>query len=551
MDQHSVNFAASNPALVEALFQKRDAEDSLLDFIRQGWNSLEPNTEFVDGWAVGAICEHLQAVTSGQITRLLINVPPGCMKSLTTNVFWPSWEWGPRRLPHLRYISASHEKELSIRDNVRGRDLMTSEWYQANWGGAWQFKGDVNAKIKYENTETGWRLASSTGAGLTGNRGDRILLDDPHAVKDLESEAIREDALRWFSETLPTRLNNKQSAIIVIMQRIHMRDVSGLILQSDLDYEHLCLPMEFEPKHRCWTTVPRAGVAPRRLTRFMGEHSVLPEWMDEERLAEASVPQGDSVRPEVPEEYEPKWEERWTPDPRTFEGELLWSERFDEEQVEQLKSAFRAWGGTYAEAGQLQQRPAPRGGGMFQLDDFQYLDALWDDPITWVRGWDLAGSKRKKSAWSVGVKMGLSKGRIVVADVRRFKEKPGEVERIVQATVTSDGHGVVQSFPQDPGQAGLAQKTTYLKLLHGFAIHFSPETGAKEDRATPLAAQAEGGNLYLLRARWNDPFVNELCLFPNGDFLDQADAASRAYAKLIRARIGLIGAGPRAIRLVA
>lgn len=472
-----------------------DAERSLHEFIRQGWHALEPSNPFVDGWALRTMCEHLEAVSDGRIKRLLINVPPGCTKSMTVSVFWPAWEWA--RNPSLRYINASYNAELAIRDNLRCRDLIQSEWYQENWGSKFLFKGDQNAKIKYENTQHGWKFACGVGAGLTGHRGDRIIVDDPHSVQGADSEADRETALRWFSETLPTRLNKiDESAIVVIMQRVHERDVSGLIIdpEKELKYDRLILPMEYEPDHPYKSSSPLGFV-----------------------------------------------------DPRKELGELLWPERFTAKGLAQLKASLRSWGGSYAEAGQLQQRPSPRGGGMFQRKDFAILDTC-PEFVRVVRGWDLAGSKDKRAAWSVGVKIGKTKGgQYVIADVRRLRGSPREVEQAAVSCAELDGGRVQHSFPQDPGQAGLAQKAYIGAALAGHDIHFSPETGSKEDRARPFAAQCEAGNVAIVRGTWNDAFLNEACLFPNGEFKDQVDAASRAFARIIQKRLPEVGAAPQTV----
>lgn len=476
--------------------ERLDCEERLIDFIRGAWNALEPGTKFVDGWALGAICEHLEAVSSGQIRRLLINVPPGCTKSMTVNVFWPAWEWGPRNMPHLRYISASYAADLSIRDNLRCRDVIDSEWYQERWGRRFHMKGDQNAKIRYENTSSGWRLASSVGSALTGHRGDRIIVDDPHSVDSAESEAERETTLRWFTETLPTRVNDlEKSAMVIIMQRLHELDVSGLILSKKLGYEHLMLPMEFEPDHPF-------------LSRTSLQFS----------------------------------------DPRKERGELLWPERFSRKAVEELKETYRAKGGTYAEAGQLQQRPTPRGGGMFQRKDFTIIDQCPTNVLRRARGWDLAATKDGFGAFTACVKMAkLSDRRVVIEDVRRGRWGPNEVRQLMRQVAESDGHQVVQDVPQDPGQAGKAQKSDLAALLEGYDARFSPETGSKEDRARPLAAQAEAGNLCVVRGPWNDAFIGEACSFPNGEFKDQVDAASRAYARIITKSGMLVGASPETI----
>ncbi len=280
---------------------------SLAAFVRRAWPVVEPSAAYVHGWHIDAIAAHLEAVTRGEITRLLINVPPGMTKSLMVGVLWPAWEWGPRALPQHRFVGAAHAQDLAVRDNMRMRRLVKSEWYQALWPLA--LAADQDAKLKFENAATGYRAAVAATA-MTGHRGDRVLYDDPHSVEGALSDIQRTAVLRVFSETVTTRLNSpERSAIVVVMQRLHEQDLSGHILERELGYEHLCLPMEFEADRRCRTGI---GFA----------------------------------------------------DPRQADGELLFPERFPAEVVARDKLAM----GALAAAGQFQQRPTPRGGGMFPTE---------------------------------------------------------------------------------------------------------------------------------------------------------------------------------------
>ena len=294
--------------------KRQQGRGGLLEFVRYFWDVLEPQTPFVEGWALDAVCEHLEAVTSGEITRLLINVPPGFMKSLLTDVFWPAWEAGPMNMPHLRYVAFSYAAALTERDNGKYRDLILSEKYRELWSAS--FRTRKVGETKITNDKTGSKLATSVGGVGTGERGDRIIVDDPHNVKDGESEIIRSETVRWFREALSNRLNNMEtSAIVVIMQRVHESDVAGTILSEGFaDYVHLMIPMEFDSGRRCSTIIG--------------------------------------------------WE-----DPRTEDGELAWPERFPPAVVDGIKIAL----GPYAYAGQYQQSPSPRGGGIFKRDWFQ----LW------------------------------------------------------------------------------------------------------------------------------------------------------------------------------
>jgi len=201
-----------------------------------------PNNHYVHNWHVDAICEHLEAVTYVRINpRLLVNVPPGTTKGLTISVMWPAWEWGPAGLAWLRYLSSSYSESYVSRDSRRMRDLVMSDWYQERWGDQVQL---VRAsETSFENTAKGSREGRPFRS-LTGGRGDRVVIDDPHSTETAESEAERQTTIRIFRESVPTRLiNPASSAIVIIMQRLHAEDVSGVALNLNMGYEHLMLPM--------------------------------------------------------------------------------------------------------------------------------------------------------------------------------------------------------------------------------------------------------------------------------------------------------------------
>jgi hypothetical protein len=160
------------------------ARRSLAEFARMAWPVLEPATKLKWGWALDGICEHLEAVSRGEIKRLLMNVPPGSMKSLLTGVIWPAWEWGPCSAPALRYLATAHKQDLAVRDNMKCRRLIQSAWFQRLW--PIELTSDQNAKTKFENSATGFREAMAF-TSMTGSRGDRVILDDPHSVDDANS----------------------------------------------------------------------------------------------------------------------------------------------------------------------------------------------------------------------------------------------------------------------------------------------------------------------------------------------------------------------------
>lgn len=467
---------------------KELCERSLAEFVKQSWHVLEPANPYVHGWHIDAVCKHLESVSNGTINRLLMNVPPGTMKSLLVNVFWPAWEWGPNKMPHLRYIGASHELSLATRDSAKMRRLIESEWYQKRWPTI--LLDDQNTKTNFENTRTGFRIACPVRS-MTGKRGDRVLWDDPLSAADANYDSSREEVITIFKETLPTRLvNPEKSSIVIIMQRLHQMDPSGYIIANakDLGYEVLILPMEYEV-----------------LT-------------DEER--EKIIPFKSSIG---------------FVDPRTEDGELLFPERFPQHVVDRDKAAM----GDYAVAGQFQQRPIPRGGKMFPVEQFQIVKAINKDLIVQsVRYWDKAGSEPKKNkvnkgARTAGVLMHkLRNGKFLITDVVRGMWLASAREERIKQTAELDGVGVKVWVEQEPGSGGKESADNTITNLAGFSIRKERPVGDKIFRADPYSAQVQVGNVILLEGDWNRDFISEHENFPNGSTKDQVDACSGAFAKL-------------------
>jgi predicted phage terminase large subunit-like protein len=288
----------------------------LIKFVEYFWPVLEPGTPFVHGWTMDAICEHLEAVSDGRINKLLINVPPGFSKSMLVMVFWPLWEWAALKRAHERYATFAYAAHLTERDNRRMLQLIRSPRFKEMFPEAFALMKQGEELIS--NDAMGWKLASSVGGVGTGERGSRILIDDPHNVAEGESDAVRTSTVNWFRESISDRLNNMETGvIIIIMQRVHERDVSGTILELGMDYCHLCIPMEYDPARHCGTVIG--------------------------------------------------WE-----DPRVEFGELAWHERFPAHVVANIKIEK----GPYAYSGQYQQSPSPRGGGIIKRDWWQ----IWDSP---------------------------------------------------------------------------------------------------------------------------------------------------------------------------
>jgi predicted phage terminase large subunit-like protein len=474
---------------------KRVAEDragivancgTLYGFIQEFWYVLEPARPFKGGWALRAMCAHLEAVTRGELRFLMMNVPPGMMKSLLL-VFWPAWEWGAQGMPHLQYLATSFSQPNVFRDNTKMRRLVESEKYQALWPIAW--RDDQNAKSKFENTDNGFR-EGRTFVGMTGGRGDRVIVDDPHSVDGAESDADRQAAVTTFREGITDRMNDvAKSAIVIIMQRLHEQDVAGTVIDLDMGFVVLTLPMEFEA----------------------------------ERTDEAGQVTGGPCRTYIDGKL-------FFEDPRTQDGELLFPERFPPVEVARLRKAK----GAYAWAGQYQQHPSPRGGGMFQREWFSVVDKLPSAPDwTYCRAWDFAATEGAGD-YTAGCKMAYSPslGWFVVVGVVRGQLGPANVDKLLKSTADLDGPGVIQHLPKDPGAAGVSDNKAKVKLLVGHDVRSNRPTGSKAVRARPAASQADAGNISLLRGSWNEEFMDEICSFPVAKHDDQLDAFADAFNQL-------------------
>lgn len=474
-EKHRRALEAERRRLIEDRDAIRDRCRRLSGFVREAWHVIEPTAALVWNWHLDALCDHLEAITDGRLfpPRLLANVPPGSSKSLIVSVLWQAWEWGPRGLPSNRFLATAFNEGPVKRDTRKCRDLMLSEWYRSLWPDVTLTR---TGETSFANSRTGTREGIAFGS-LTSQRGDRLIIDDPHSTETAESDAERSRTVRQFQEGALNRLNDQaKSAIVVIMQRLHEQDVSGAILKAGMGFTHLCLPMEFEPERRCRTPIG----------------------------------------------FE---------DPRTYDGELLDPVRFPREVVER---DFKPY--AYAWAGQYQQRPVPREGGLFKRHWFEgkFVHAAAAGTV-WVRHWDLAASTRTTSARTAGVKLGRQPdGKFVVGHVEKTRQEGAEVRRLIKAIAETDGREVMISLPQDPGQAGKVQKQDFVAMLGGWNVRAEPETGDKITRAEPFSAQCEAGNVLIVEGDWNAEYLDELCLFPGGTFKDQVDASSGAFGRLVR-----------------
>lgn len=475
---------------------KRRAAIHLHTFLKHyAWPVVQPGVEFIDNWHIHAICDHLEAVTRGQIRRLLINVPFRTAKSTITSVAWPAWSWVAR--PEHQWLCGSYAEKLAVRDSLRHRRLITSELYQADWGEIVSLADDQAQKVRFQNTRNGTRIAFGMTGGVMGDGGDTILIDDPHDRQGAHSEAERESALTTYDEALITRLNDPANgAIVIIMQRLHQNDLSGHVLKEK-GWEHLLLPMEYEPQRAKVTSL--------------------------------------GFR-----------------DPRTVPGQLLDPVRFPSATLDALKTSL----GEYGTAGQLQQRPAPAGGGILKRDKFRLWPATRQIPPLQfvVQSYDTAYTAKTAndpcagSAWGVFEHAGRRHVMLLEcwADHLAY---PVARQRLLDDWKNARYGGDKTDPLNKPRRADVVlieEKSSGISLVQELRLAnlpikgYNPGNADKTARAHMAAPFLDQDIVWVLESKrdkgepvkWARPFLEQAEQFPNGEHDDMVDTFTQAIIYL-------------------
>ena len=495
---------------------REDCEENLYTFLAGAWKWIDPS-KFTEGWPIEAIAEHLQAVVDGDLKRLIINIPPRMGKSSITSVAFPAWTWAqshnsPTSGAGVQFLHASYAQQLSLRDSVKCRRLINSPWYQQRWGDRFILTGDQNAKTRFDNNKGGSRLSTSVGSALTGEGGSIIVVDDPNAAQEAFSEATIETTIEWWDGALSTRLNDpKTGAYVVIQQRLSEEDLTGHILSKDVgDWCHLMLPMRYEPD--------------RYFVNTFG----------------------------------------WS-DPRTTEGELLWPERMGDKEVSLLERQLGPWGS----AGQLQQRPEPKGGGIIKREWWQlwerdnypaleYIVASLDTAFTtktendftalsvWGVFTDAEGQK------AVATRVTGREGMIDLVDERKYKEEHPKVMLLHAWQERLEIHDVVNKVAETMKQYKVDKLLVENKASGPSVIqelrrifnhlpfvvepidannhaHISMDKVSRAHAVVPLFA---GGLVYAPDRTWADMVITQCSTFPKAKHDDLVDTVTMALQYL-------------------
>ena len=521
--------------LLESLLQsqlddeRRICEGSLYEYLVRAWPQFDP-APFTGGWHIEAICEHLEAVSRGEIRRLIVNIPPRHCKTSIVAIAWVTWTWAraadpecPLIGPGVRFLCASYGAKKAEEDAVTARRLIASSWYQKLFGERLVIAKDRDNAGQYDTTAGGSRISTGIPESL-GKGGIIRILDDPHKTTEVESQAVVEAQVRAYNEVWRTRSNDpNQGAEVIIMQRQAEGDLSGYLLDREGgEIVHLCLPALFESDRRCVTAANG-------------------HWM-----SAWGEPLGRT-------EYEFE-------DPREEDGEPLWPERFDIEWCEKQARAV----GEFGFAGQYQQRPAPRGGGIIRREwwepwpptgeEERFMRPVVDETTgltKYVVAWpaweltlgyvDTAFTEKEENAYCAMTTWGVftdSAGRPKVAVTGAWKERPTLKQLAVRILETARRRRLdVVVIENKAGAAWVQQELGRLMEPGEFRIELDNlngrfSSGDKVARMHAISPTFEGGLVHAPDTAWAQDLIGEVANFPKGRFKDLCDTVSGSIGYL-------------------
>jgi predicted phage terminase large subunit-like protein len=451
---------------------------NLVDFVRRSFETVVPGESLRLNWHIPAMAHVLEQVRWRKIKRLIITIPPRHLKSITTSVAFPAFLLGHD--PSSKIVCVSYSTDLAIKHARDCKAVMISRWYRRIFPG--MRISEKNTELETVTTMRGYRLATSPGATLTGLGGNFIILDDPMNPKQAMSKAQRSSVIQWFGNTLLSRLNDKsQDVIIVVMQRLHVDDLVGALLEQG-GWHHLNLP------------------------------------------AIADVP-----------EKVPIGQKKFY---RRKVGDVLHPALEPAHILEEIKARM----GTMDFSAQYLQRPIPAEGNMIKREWIKSYRALPEKkPGDYtVISWDTAMKPTEMSDYSVGTVWHVQGDNFYLIDLVRGRFDFTELKRAVigQRTQRPDAHILIE----DKGSGTSLIQELRREQVNPIAI--SPETD-KVTRLFATQPRFESGSVHFPEsAPWLDDLVSELLGFPQGRHDDQVDSISQALAWIVKrdqSRLATVG----------
>lgn len=500
----------SQPQVKQRWLEYNDSSEDILKtlsgFVRRAWPHIKDPNPYSHNWHIEALCKEYEDIYYGRNDKLIVNQPPGSMKSLLLNVFFPAWVWAldpTRRFAHYSYTETlpQEQKETFIR-------LITSQWYKRKCRNI-RITMD-SAKNGLKNSDGGIRYMGSVGGALIGRHMHFMLIDDPHKALDVNSPQLMKKALRWFSSSVASRGMLQKMSIVLCMQRLATNDLCGVILgemnsgTKDLpdelrneiktkEWRHACLPMKFDPDHKY----------------------------------------------------------RYERDPRTKKGELLWPSAINEKQVAARIKMMEHDKENANVPAQFHQDPMSEAGTLFENVKASLIKPE-DLPKKLVhgmalRGWDRADSNDDADLDpTAGVLTVEYEGIKYIVNRVKFRktavDRDNTIEKVsVYDKQKWDNYRVANEVNPGPdGKLVHNQLATRLRK-HGIICMSQPATKNKKERATPFAAGIKYGEVRILDDQdWTQDFIDELIKFPNAPHDDQVDGGAHSYNAIEDWKLGKV-----------
>lgn len=436
-------------------------------FLERAYREITGKDDLQLNWHHRLICQALEDCYYGREKRLIITLPPRSLKSVIASVAFPAWVLGKN--PAKRLVCASYSGELSASLSNDCRRLMASAFYRSLFPAS-VISPSKNTQTEFHTNHGGLRLATSPEGTLTGRGGDMIVIDDPIKPADGLSETKRKSVNNWYSNTAYTRLDNKkEGCIIIVMQRIHVEDLVGHVLDKE-EWRHINLPA---------TAVKNERHILRRPNRKL-------------YILKRKV------------------------------GDLLHPEREPKHILENLRKTL----GEYEYSSQYQQMPAPPGGGIIKFEWFkQYKELPVEKPMRILQSWDTASKVDDHNDFSVCTTWYQYENAYYLVDMYREKLEFPQLYGAVRQQYERHKPSIVVIEDKNSGVHLIQQ------LRQDTCIPVKPNIPKtdKATRAMAMTPQIEAGNVFIPSgARWLPDFKLEVIHFPKGKHDDQIDSVTQA-----------------------
>jgi predicted phage terminase large subunit-like protein len=432
-------------------------------FIREAFTIINPGTKFLSNWHIDLICCYLREVHAGNVKRLIINIPPRSLKSTIVSVCWPAWIIGNN--PSKRIICASYSQHLSDKLAIESRYLLQSSFFKDIFPKV-KIVSDQNKKNKFIVSERGFRFATSVGGTTTGEGGDVLILDDPHNALDINSPKKRQKTIDWFRQSFLSRLDDKKNgAVVIVMQRLHQKDLTGFLLENNLqEWEVLKIPI----------------------------------------LADKDINyKFENLR------YNFK------------KNQLLYQEHDNIDEIEKLRNAV----GSYAFNAQYMQNPLALGSGMLKSNWLEYYQNMPKNSDHITQSWDTAIKSGDGNSYTVCTTWCHSEGKFYLLDVYRDRIEYPELKRKIVELYQRWQAKKILIEDKASGQAilqDLRQNHWTIPLIP-VQVHKDKFT-----RFASITTLFECGRVLIPEnIFWKNEYEQELLSFPNSTNDDQVDSSSQ------------------------